>query len=208
MYTLNDIKNYSRVYGWISLFLVPLRYIQSKIFVYKQEIILYKSLQKIPIENKELKDFVFRKAFSKDLEKLKEIKPNTELFKKWLENESLFIIALKNNKIVGYTCVEFYPQKPIDRVLKLQQNEAWGRDAFILPEYRNKGIYSIMFSLVTNLAKEKNLSKIYGSVDVKNLKSLKIHKKFGSKVIGRYIYLKLLVFEKIWYMELENGKKE
>ncbi len=65
MYTLNDIKNYSRVYGWISLFLVPLRYIQSKIFVYKHEIILYKSLQNIPGENRELKDFVFRKAFLK-----------------------------------------------------------------------------------------------------------------------------------------------
>lgn len=205
MYTLDDIKNYGRVYGWIDLLTIPLRRVLSKIFTFKREIILYRSLVDSFPYRKSNTGIDVRKARKDDLEKLGVIRPNMKLFRGWLENDSLFLIALDGDRVIGYSCTEFHPIKPLDKVMELKSDEAWGHNAFILPEYRGKGIYSILFSLGVQMLKEQGVNKVFGSIDFRNHRSMKIHKKFGGKEVGRVTYLNFLGFEKIWFSGGKNG---
>ena len=206
MYTLDDIKNYKRAYGWTNLLTIPLKRVLSKIFTFKREMVLYSSLSD-PVPYREPSEGInIRKASNEDLNRLKDIRPNTKLFRKWLENDSLFLIALDGDKVIGYSCSESHPIKPLDKVVKLKSDEVWGHNAFILAEYRGKGIYSSMFFLGAQMLKEQGVKRVLGSIDFRNHRSMKIHKKFGGKEVGRVTYLKFPGFEKIWFEEHKNGK--
>ena len=203
MYTYNDIKNYIKIKGLIHFLILPLRWIQLRLIVIEGGTIGYFVPANVP--NKEPdQSILVRKATFDDLDKLREIRPKTKQFRKFLENNDIFVIALIDGNVVGHVCILKNLPEHYNR-FNLKPDEGWLTDALVHPEYRNKGIYTIIFSFATRLAEKKGYSKVYLYLDKSNQKSIEIHtQKFGFKPIFSYSYLKLLFFEKSWIREFQQ----
>lgn len=198
MHTVKEVKNYIRTYGWIEFLKIPLRPTFFKIFDFKRVQLQYVSLENLPYREPG-EEINVKKADYEDLYRLKDISTNIEHFQKLLESGNHILIALHGDKVIGRLCVNFQLHKPWEKVLKLEPDEAWGENAFVLPEYRGKGIYSAMYSMATQMLKEQGFKRMFVIISFRNHKSMKIHRKLGGKEIGWITYIKFLGFEKIWF---------
>jgi len=198
MYTYEDIKCYIKVNGWIRFLTLPLRRIQLKLFVIDRGILYYFSPENIS-QRKSDPSIILKRATVDDFDKLKEINPNTALFREFLKNNEIFVIAIIDKKVVGHLSIAKNVPNMYKNLICLKQEEAIVREGFILPEYRNMGIYSMLFPFASKIAEKEGYSKIFGIIISNNHKSIEIHtKKFGFIPVFRYTYVKLLSFEKIW----------
>jgi GNAT superfamily N-acetyltransferase len=198
MYTYRDIKNYVKVNGWIHFLLLPLRRIQSNFFVFERGAIYYFIPANTP-EKKPDPSIITRSATLDDLDKLRMINPNTTLFREFLKNKDIFIIALIDEKVVGHLIFALNIPKRYKNIITLKSDESYVRDGFIHPEYRKMGIYSMIFSYASRIAESKGYSRVYGTIISNSQQSIKIHtKKFGFNPILSFKYVKFLFFEKIW----------
>lgn len=206
MYTIIKIKNYIEVYGWKQLLIIPFRRIQRKLFVIKKGIVYYFIPANIPKKNFD-QSIIVRRATIDDLGKLKVFKSDTTLYRDWLKNNEIFIIALIDEKVVGQICItNDQPKENINFIkFKLKSEEAYVREGFIHPKYRNMGIYSIIFSFAAQIAERQGYSRVYGDITSNNQKSREIHtKKFGFIPVFSYMYVKLPFFEKTWVSEIQH----
>jgi GNAT superfamily N-acetyltransferase len=198
MYTYRDIKNYLKVNGWMHLLLVPLRTIQSKLFVIERGIVYNFIPANVP-EKKPGQSIIVKRATINDLNKLRIIHPNTTLFREFLKNDDIFVIALFGEKIVGYVNFGKALPKRYKNFISLKPEELWHREAKIQPEYRNMGVYSMIFSFTAQIAERQGYSRVYSNIYSNNKKSIEIHtKKFGFNPVFSYTYIKFLFFEKTW----------
>jgi hypothetical protein len=200
MFTYSDIKNYVEVYGWKGLFTIPFRRTLFKVFVIERGTRYYFIPDHVP-EKKTEKSINVRRATANDLSKLTVFKRDITLYRNWLDNNDIFIIALIDEKVVGQVCITNNLPKEILSMIKfeLKPNEAYAREAFIHPKYRNLGIYSMIFYFAAKMAERQGYSKVYGDIASNNQKSIKIHtKKFGLIPVFSYIHFKFLFFEKTW----------
>ena len=204
MYTFSDIKNYIKAKGWMHSFLLPLRWIQLRLFVIERGTICYFVPANVP-EKKPDPSIIVRRATFDDLDKLREIRPKTKQFRKFLENNDIFVISLIGDKVVGHVCILKDIPEHYKNVICLKSDEGWVTDGLIHPEYRNKGIYSMMFSFAVQIAERQGYSRVFGYLNKTNMKSIEIHtKKFGFNPVFSYRYLKLLFFEKTWVCEIQD----
>ena len=203
MYTYNDIKNYIKIKGLGHFLLLPIRWIQLRLFVIERGTICYFVPANIP-EKKLGQSIIVRRATFNDLDKLREIRPKTKQFRKFLENNDIFVISLIGDKVIGHVCILKDTPEHYKNLIHLKPDEGWLTDALIHPEYRNKGIYSMIFSFAVQIAKKQGFSRVYGYLDKTNQKSIEIHtKKFGWNPVFNYKYLKFLFFEKTWIQEIK-----
>lgn len=204
MYTYSSIKNYIKINGWIHFLILPLRRIQLKLLVIERGFTFYFIPANIP-EKKSDPSITVRFATIEDLDKLREISPNTTLFKDFMKKKDIFVIALSDEKVVGHICFAMDLPVKYKNFIRLQPDELWHREAFIHPEYRNKGIYSIIFSFAAQIAEQQGFSRVYSSINSNNQKSIEIHtKKFRFNPVFSYTYIKFLFFEKTWVSDVQN----
>ncbi|MEM3833256.1 MAG: ribosomal protein S18-alanine N-acetyltransferase [Thermoprotei archaeon] len=134
-------------------------------------------------------DLLIRRAKSSDLDsiyKIEVISFGYEAFSKGFLLEMLFrfpeffIVAEKDNEIVGYlsASIEGYFNK-VCHLLSIA----------VLPEYRNRGIGSLLLKHLIDLIKTKGIRSIILEVKKDNEPAINVYKKFGFEIIGyRYRY--------------------
>jgi hypothetical protein len=204
MYNFKDIKNYIKINGVIQFSILPLRKILSKIFVISRGTAYYFNPGNIP-EKKHDQSIIVRRSTFDDLDKLKEINPNIASFRDFLKNNDIFIIALINEQIVGHLIISKEIPKRYKNLINLKSDEAYVREGYINPRYRNRGIYSLIFACASKIAESEGYSKIFGVITSNNQKSTEIHtKKFGFYPLFRFIHIRFLFLEKNWISAIQN----
>jgi hypothetical protein len=204
MYTYRDIKNYIQLNGWIHFLILPLRRIKLKYFNIENGVIYFFIPENVPLRPPD-SSIIIRRATIDDLEKLREINPNTTLFRNFLNNNDIFIIALSEEKVIGHSCITKVPPEKFKNLIKININEAWHREAFVRNRFQNKGIYSMIFSYAAQIADGQGYTKVYSDIISNNRKSIELHiKKFGFIPVLNYVYLKFLFFERTRLNEIQS----
>lgn len=200
MYTYSDIKNYIKFAGWVHFLALPLRRIQSK-FVFERGHLYFFFASKIA-ERQSDPSIIIKEASIDDLNNLKGINPNTPRFREFIKKNEILIIALNNEEIIGHVCFVRDVPKRFKGFINLRHDELWFSEVYILPEYRNKGIYSMLFSFAAFQAKKQGITKIFGDILSNNQKSIEINtKKFGFNRLAHYQHIKILFYEHTWIEE-------
>ncbi len=139
-----------------------------------------------------------RKATLKDLETIRKL--NQKLFKygykfdktldcNWPINnkkyfkeaitkkDSLALVALVNNKIIGYFIGNTKKAEDYRKLKKIAEAD----DAYIIPEYRRRGIGNLLLKKFLVWAKKKGIKRARALIATQNKKSIAWHKKAGFK---------------------------
>ncbi len=99
--------------------------------------------------------------------------PETDfLFEQYADSETLYLVALINNKIVGGAGVG--KLKNMNRVCELQK-------MYLLPEARGKGIAQLLLQLCIEFAKEKKYKSIYLESMPELNAAIKLYENYGFK---------------------------
>lgn len=72
------------------------------------------------------------------------------------------------------------------------------------PDYRNKGVGTLLYSKLCQSMKESGVQKFYGSVDCKNNASNKAHEKFGARKVSTIMVENSPHY--VWEHDSENGR--
>jgi len=101
---------------------------------------------------------------------------NKKYFKKCITNKnSLTLIAIENNKIVGYFIGAINKTEDYRNITKIAE----GENTYILPKYQRKGIGTQFYKRFLEWAKSKGVNRIKTVVSKKNKQSLNWNKKLG-----------------------------
>ena len=98
-----------------------------------------------------------------------------ERFKSYIDRpNTLFKVALHNNKIIGYICFSKDDKlyKDYEYVIKYLH---------ILKDYQGKGLGTTLFKEVLNYAKRNNIKKFYLSCNKYNYQAQRFYEKMGGK---------------------------
>lgn len=116
----------------------------------------------------------------------------------WISKDYPFVVATDGDKIIGYACISFevVSEDPnLGSLVGFRDDDAWGADAFMIPEYRRRSIYPVLAIEILRQAKSKGYRRILSTVSIDNLASRKVHKRLGNKEIkeiafSRFLFLK------------------
>ena len=115
--------------------------------------------------------------------------PNLEVFKKDLENQSLYVIELES-KIVGCVCIS----EKMDAVYKEvkwltpDSKNMYVHRLAIDPKFQGKGLAIKLMSYAENLAKTKDFKSMRLDTFSKNPKNNKFYNLQGYKKLGKIFY--------------------
>jgi hypothetical protein len=124
---------------------------------------------KIPVE--------IRQATVEDLPKLKEIvdEAKYDRFKRRFQEGNICFIALDKEKIVSFSWIglsnKFEPELRVE--IKLAEKEAYLFDAYVVPEYRNHGLYPVVGNNNLKYLRNLGFKQVIIFVDNTNIFSLK-----------------------------------
>ena len=133
--------------------------------------------------------------FRVDLANLKGSKkePNIDMAREelqdYIDNKyPIFIAEDKENKLVGYL------------VCKVEEGIIWVESLYVLPEYRRRGVASLLFNEAERLAERLGSDTLYNWVHPNNDRIIKFLRKRG------YDVLNLIEIRKPWKDETNKGK--
>lgn len=125
-------------------------------------------------------DFTFKKMDIQDSEEIKDVLLSDfddfwsyeVLREELLSDSSLYIIAKKQNEIIGFAGI------------KIIIDEADIMNIVVKKSYRNNGIGSLLLENLILISNKKNLNFINLEVDCKNTIAINLYKKFGFEEIS------------------------
>ena len=133
--------------------------------------------------------------FRVDLANLKGSKkePNIDMAREelqdYIDNKyPIFIAEDKENKLVGYL------------VCKVEEGIIWVESLYVLPEYRRRGVASLLFNEAERLAERLGSDTLYNWVHPNNDRIIKFLRERG------YDVLNLIEIRKPWKDETNKGK--
>lgn len=133
--------------------------------------------------------------FRVDLANLKGSKkePNIDMAREelqdYIDNKyPIFIAEDKENKLVGYL------------VCKVEEGIIWVESLYVLPEYRRRGVASLLFNEAEKLAERLGSDTLYNWVHPNNDRIIKFLRERG------YDVLNLIEIRKPWKDETNKGK--
>lgn len=85
-------------------------------------------------------------------------------------------VAMDGSECVGFSA--FFPLP--------SANALWVDAAYVLPEYRGRGIHAMLFSDVVRQARLEGVSSVQSGVHKDNANSLKSHQKQGREIFGYF----------------------
>ena len=120
--------------------------------------------------------------------------------KSLFEKGNICFVGKINNKIVSCLWANFNEAyfSHIEYLLHLNKDTVHTMDAYTLPEYRNMGIYNMIWNSCINYLKEKSeYTRIIGGIVPSDVRSQKVHKKLELEhIIMKITLLKLFGFKK------------
>lgn len=162
-----------------------------------------------------MEDIEIREANLSDVEALAQlIKENNysrskEEFNEWIGNGEFFLLAVSEGKIIGYCCVlKKIPSKYRNiGDIKFKNYDAWGKDAFIHPQYRGTNIYPILAVEVLKCAAAAGFRRIFGTIAYDNFSSRSSHRKLGCKEIKEISLYRILFFKRQRFKSLIKNRE-
>lgn len=104
-----------------------------------------------------------------------------------------FVASNRDGKPVGYYWSVVPKNKEVwhDK-FKIVPQEALLFNAFVIPEFRKKGVYkSLQFYAHSHILKRENCKTVYTIVEESNLASMNANRKFGLQMVKTNVLLKL-----------------
>jgi GNAT superfamily N-acetyltransferase len=161
-------------------------------------------------------EITIRKAELSDVEKLCQIieKHHWSTTRKeltdWITKGYPVYVALRENKIIGYTCALLELDSLNRKYLKLihpRQDDAWGRDAFVLPEYRGAQIYQALSTITIKALKDKGYRRVLATVFANNPSGRTAHKKLGQKEVKEIHTWRIFFYKRVKMKPLKENLK-
>ena len=116
------------------------------------------------------------------------------------------VVSVYENKIIGYAWFSDKPNHLESRFkydFIIPTDSIYAYDAFILPEYRIRGIWLFFQKFIFEKTKEISRKKVITMIDYDNANSLKTHIRFGYVIYKKVFFIKIL--KKRFYKELSKG---
>ena len=168
MKIIKKLLKYVEMKGWICVFKSIFGKILQFTFYYRREY-LYSlgllGLNQNITSNISLKVILSTEADLEPLEKGDHKNKNS--FKTWINNGSLFFLALNRDKIIGYVCMSPSPIDHWSTRIGFLKKGIWEHDAFVLSD-----------------------------INKKNQSAIRAHEKIGYKKIGEVGQVRILGLEK------------
>ncbi len=140
----------------------------------KIRIATLKDLKKIIALNQKLFDYEYLN-FDKTLDCNWPSK-NEKYFKKSItDKNSLTLVAIENNEIIGYFIGNIKKPEDYRNIKKIAE----GDNVYILPAHQRKGVGTQFYKRFLEWSKSKDVNRIKTIVSAKNKQSLNWHKKIG-----------------------------
>lgn len=162
-----------------------------------------------------MEEMEIREANLSDVEDLSQlVKENNysrseKEFDEWIKKGEFFLLAVSEGKIIGYCCVlKKIPSKYRNiGDIKFKNNDAWGKDAFIHPQYRGTNVYPVLAIEVLKSAAAARFQRVFGAITCNNFSSRSSHQKLGCKEIKEISLCKILFYKRLKIKSLtEKGK--
>lgn len=141
-------------------------------------------------------DVTFRLAIKEDIEAMDKENYNYDKNRKKyfidrLEKGDRCILALHNDKIIGYLWIisdamELCPSKYIS----LSKNRAYVYNGFVLKEFRGRKLHAAMTEYLIDILKKDGKRFVVSAIDTKNKTSLKTRSKHRYYIIGKLIHIR------------------
>jgi GNAT superfamily N-acetyltransferase len=129
---------------------------------------------------------------------------------KWLSLGYLCIVASKNNNTIGMVWFVDADSVPLEFNQKqfLKMGKEGGLiDAYVLKNYRGKGVYSTIWYHALNAIKKRGYIAAYGYIRNDNKHSFLVHEKLGMTDVTEIIYYLKLFFFNFYYKKKFNKPK-
>ena len=112
-------------------------------------------------------------------------------------NQSNAIIALDDDKIIGFVCCHRNVKHNIHELgyWNLCVNEAWIGPTYVIKEYRNRKVHKLMLFETIRMMRSLGVVKFYTAINKYNKASLKSFYNIGFRKIGMIKIRKLLGFK-------------
>jgi GNAT superfamily N-acetyltransferase len=221
VYTFSEIRAYIRRKGISGFFKLGIYIIHKNfnkyIFYRIQEILMALPLEDFQLDFPIPENITIRSARFEDIDELMQIikkyrwPTNKKDLTEWINREYPIHVAISKGKIIGYTCVildlDFINQKVLTR-LKPNPDDAWGRDALILPEYRGEQIYQALSSHSIRGAKAAGYNRILATAIAHNYSGRKAHKKLGQRELKRLNTYKIFTREFVTIRPMKRRSRD
>ena len=119
-----------------------------------------------------------------------------------IENNHIFPCIKINNVIVGFMMVGFNKVyiKNFGKILELHEGNTFIYESYVVPEYRNIGLSTLMRTNLLRFIKDKGFNKVYCHIRSGNIPSLRVSEKCGAKKIGstrQFRFFRFTIFGKL-----------
>jgi len=142
-----------------------------------------------------------REGKPEDIETLTRIENKEETFLKRFKTGEICLVTLVNEKVVGYEWFSMAPGHLEERYryyFQIPSDTVYGYDAFILPDYRKKGLYYKIHERIWTLLKGLNKRRVMSMIDYGNAPSMGAHRNLGfypKKIIFYFRFLGFRFFK-------------
>ncbi len=106
----------------------------------------------------------------------------SETYFKSIINKDTIIVALINDKLIGYIQISDIRYKT--KKIKTSKKDQAIHSIYILPDYQSKGIGKTLMDTAFNHPRIKKANRIFIDVYEKNTRALNFYKKYGFKTAG------------------------
>ena len=137
-----------------------------------------------------------RRGTVQDIEGLSRCQDKRDIFMKRFTIGDYCFIAIINEQVVGYMWFCAADHHIEDRLyrIEIQPDAIYTYDAYILPEYRNTGIWLKFHEQLIELMNELGKKMVITMIDYGNEPSIKAHQRFGYYPVKRVLSLKIFGF--------------
>lgn len=116
-------------------------------------------------------------------------------FNKWKKNEYILIVLRLKAKVVAHAMIKnLLKKKNYNSKLKYPST-----GIFVKREYREFGFATLLMKYLIAYCKLNKISKVYATLDLKNIPSYKLHKKMGYKKTKTYFNKFYLINKKKYF---------
>ena len=147
-------------------------------------------------------DIVFRPAVDSDLENLGELERSTRRYVEQ-ENDLLFVACRGHQIVATRRYAHAVPTAARDghglipRILKLESDQIWTADAFLLPEYRNQGLNTRFGLFTMRFLASRGYREQIGTMNADNIAALRSSRHRGAEPIYYVSCIRLLFYKRL-----------
>lgn len=136
-----------------------------------------------------------KSATTRDLRAMADREETAKLFAERLANREHCVVAMADNRLVGYEwyCdAPFHMEERYSYKLQIPPDTLYAHDAFVQPNYRRLGVWTLFHVVYLRyLMLRLRKSRIIAMVDHDNRASIAAHSKFGYRIYARVFVLKI-----------------